>query len=106
MDESKIWEERYKDLEKHHTEETTFLIEEVMRLRKHAIDSIMAEVILGALSVCDSEGISGIADYETNSGEEYQHAYVKLVKLLYDKYPEIVEKYVYQDITNILGEGI
>jgi hypothetical protein len=32
MDESKTWEDRYKELEKHHIEETTFLIEEVRKL--------------------------------------------------------------------------
>lgn len=32
MDETKSWEERYKELEQHHIEETTFLIEEVRKL--------------------------------------------------------------------------
>lgn len=32
MDESKSWEERYKDLDKHHIEETTFLINEIRHL--------------------------------------------------------------------------
>lgn len=32
MDESKSWEERYKELETHHVEETTFLINEVRKL--------------------------------------------------------------------------
>lgn len=31
-DETKTWEERYRALEKHHIEETTFLIEEIRRL--------------------------------------------------------------------------
>lgn len=34
MDESKSWQERYKDLESHHIEETTFLIEKVRELDK------------------------------------------------------------------------
>ncbi len=33
-DPTKPWEERYADLEKHHIEETTFLIEEIRRLAK------------------------------------------------------------------------
>ena len=33
-DPKKSWEERYKDLEKHHVEETSFLIEEVRKLAK------------------------------------------------------------------------
>lgn len=32
MDESLSWEERYKQLEQHHIEETTFLINEVRKL--------------------------------------------------------------------------
>ncbi len=32
MNESLSWEERYKELEKHHKEETDFLINEVKRL--------------------------------------------------------------------------
>lgn len=32
MDEEKSWEDRYRDLEAHHVEETTFLIGEVRRL--------------------------------------------------------------------------
>jgi hypothetical protein len=32
FDPSKSWEENYRDLEKHHVEETTFLIEEVRKL--------------------------------------------------------------------------
>jgi hypothetical protein len=32
MDESKSWEERYRELEQHHIEETTFLIEKVREL--------------------------------------------------------------------------
>jgi len=32
MDETLSWEERYKQLEQHHIEETTFLIEEVRKL--------------------------------------------------------------------------
>jgi len=33
-DESKSWEERYKDLDQHHIDETTFLIDEIRRLAK------------------------------------------------------------------------
>ena len=32
MDESKTWEERYKELESHHITETTFLINEIRKL--------------------------------------------------------------------------
>ena len=32
MDESKSWEERYKQLEQHHVQETTFLIAKVREL--------------------------------------------------------------------------
>ncbi|OAI53307.1 hypothetical protein AYO47_05060 [Planctomyces sp. SCGC AG-212-M04] len=32
MDESKTWEERYRQLEEHHVRETTFLIEKVREL--------------------------------------------------------------------------
>ena len=32
MDESKTWEGRYKDLERHHIQETTFLINKVREL--------------------------------------------------------------------------
>ena len=32
MDEEKSWQERYVELEKHHIEETSFLIEEVRKL--------------------------------------------------------------------------
>ncbi len=32
MDESKTWEERYAQLEQHHIQETTFLIEKVREL--------------------------------------------------------------------------
>jgi hypothetical protein len=32
MDESKPWEERYRELERHHIAETTFLIEKVREL--------------------------------------------------------------------------
>ena len=32
FDPAKSWEENYRDLEKHHVEETTFLIEEVRKL--------------------------------------------------------------------------
>ena len=32
MDESKPWEERYRQLERHHIEETTFLIDKVREL--------------------------------------------------------------------------
>jgi len=32
MDPNKSWEERYKDLERHHVEETNFLINEVRKL--------------------------------------------------------------------------
>lgn len=38
-DESKSWEERFRMLEKHHIEETTFLINEVRKLAG-AIDSL------------------------------------------------------------------
>ena len=31
-DESKTWEERFRDLEKHHVEETQFLIDEIRKL--------------------------------------------------------------------------
>jgi hypothetical protein len=34
MDPSKSWEERYRELEKHHIEETSFLINEIRRLSK------------------------------------------------------------------------
>jgi len=34
MDQSKTWEEKYKELEQHHIEETTFLIAEVRKLAK------------------------------------------------------------------------
>lgn len=34
MDESLTWEERYKQLEQHHVEETTFLIDEIRKLDK------------------------------------------------------------------------
>jgi len=34
MDESLSWEERYKQLEQHHIEETTFLIDEIRKLEK------------------------------------------------------------------------
>jgi len=34
MDESLSWEERYKQLEQHHIEETTFLIDEIRKLDK------------------------------------------------------------------------
>lgn len=34
MDETKDWEGRYKDLEAHHLEETTWMIEEIKRLRQ------------------------------------------------------------------------
>lgn len=32
MDESKSWEERYRELEKHHIDETTFLIDKIREL--------------------------------------------------------------------------
>ena len=32
MDPDKSWEERYKDLERHHVEETTFLINKIREL--------------------------------------------------------------------------
>lgn len=32
MDESKSWENRYKDLDEHHIKETTFLISEIRKL--------------------------------------------------------------------------
>jgi hypothetical protein len=32
LDETKTWEERYADLERHHIQETTFLIDEVREL--------------------------------------------------------------------------
>ena len=32
MDESKSWEDRYKELEQHHVQETTFLINKVREL--------------------------------------------------------------------------
>ena len=32
MDESKTWEERYHDLDKHHIQETTFLIDKIREL--------------------------------------------------------------------------
>lgn len=35
-DESKTWEERYKDLEKHHVEETQFLIDKIREIVKNA----------------------------------------------------------------------
>jgi hypothetical protein len=34
VDPNKSWEENYKDLEKHHVEETTFLIEKVRELAR------------------------------------------------------------------------
>jgi hypothetical protein len=38
MDESKTWEERYKDLDAHHIEETTFLINKVRELAQQMQD--------------------------------------------------------------------
>lgn len=38
MDESKTWEERYKDLDAHHIEETTFLINKVRELDQQMQD--------------------------------------------------------------------
>ncbi len=35
-DETKTWEERYKDLEKHHVEETQFLIDKIREIIKNA----------------------------------------------------------------------
>jgi hypothetical protein len=35
MNEELSWEERYKELEKHHIEETTFLIEKIRELVKN-----------------------------------------------------------------------
>lgn len=54
MDESKSWEERYQDLDKHHIEETTFLIEEVRKLAKE-IDLIKRAVIREELDQLDEE---------------------------------------------------
>ena len=34
MDESKSWEERYKELESHHVKEVTFLLKVIAKLRK------------------------------------------------------------------------
>ena len=43
FDPSKSWEENYRDLEKHHVEETTFLIEEVRKLAaQHRPDGTQA----------------------------------------------------------------
>lgn len=39
MDESKSWEERYRELEQHHIAETTFLVEKVRELAA-AVNSI------------------------------------------------------------------
>jgi hypothetical protein len=38
MDLTKSWEERYKDLEQHHLDETTFLINKVRELAKELND--------------------------------------------------------------------
>lgn len=38
MDESKSWEERYKDLDNHHLKETTFLVDEVRSLAEKLDD--------------------------------------------------------------------
>lgn len=35
-DETKTWEERYKELEKHHVEETQFLIDKIRKIIKNA----------------------------------------------------------------------
>jgi len=46
MDESKSWEERYKDLDEHHLKETTFLINEVRFLAKKLDDVSASETKL------------------------------------------------------------
>jgi hypothetical protein len=43
MDPAKSWEERYRELEVHHLEETTFLIEKVRELGKRLAQSDVPE---------------------------------------------------------------
>lgn len=58
------------------------------------IDPEMAEVIMGALAVAYSEGISGIIG---NENANYTEAEERLVRCLYSVYPEIVSKYDWLD---------
>ena len=51
MDESKSWEERYKDLDEHHLKETTFLINEVRFLAKKLDDVSTSETKLNKSAI-------------------------------------------------------
>lgn len=51
----------------------------------------MANVIMGALSVCHSEGINGISGEFNFKG--YEDAEMRLVKMLNETYPDVVQSY-------------
>lgn len=55
----------------------------------------MAEVIMGAISVSQGEGIWGIKDMEKDDVNRYVYAEKELINLLNQLHPEIVKKYPY-----------
>jgi hypothetical protein len=56
------------------------------------INRAMAELIMGALSVCDSEGQSGINVGDITC-EDYTKAETDIVEHLHSLYPDVVKKY-------------
>ncbi len=60
------------------------------------IDELKAQIIIGAISVCYSEGqwgINGNPSYEKI--KQYIQAESEIVEYLNNKFPELIEKYNY-----------
>jgi hypothetical protein len=53
------------------------------------IDEEMAAIIIAALSVCHSEGITGLE----SSTKDYSKAEYRLIRELYKLYPELISQY-------------
>lgn len=68
------------------------------------INEEMAHVIMGALAVCDSEGISGIEMELKHSSKIWADVEFAIIRQIYVNFPDVVKRYSFIKYIGLTSE--